>query len=223
MAGAISAGLFARERTGRGQLVSTSLLRMGIYTLSFDLAGALRYGVTIAGADRAAMGNPTINSYRDRDGRWFWLVGLEAERHWPPLARVVGHAEWIDDARFATPVARFQNARELVALLDAVFATKTLDEWRELFAREEDLWWAPVQSLDDLLADPQARAAGGWVEVPDGESTTTLPATPADFAGTPWHPRRMAPGHGEHTDEILRELGVDADALARLRSDGVIA
>ena len=87
LAGAISAALFARERTGEGQLVSTSLLRHGVYTLSFDLAIALRFGVAVGAADRTTMVNPTINVYRDGEGRWFWLVGLEGERHWPPLTR----------------------------------------------------------------------------------------------------------------------------------------
>lgn len=70
-AGAIAAALYARERSGRGQVVSTSLLREGLYTLSFDLALALRLGVPLAVADRRTMGNPAINSYCDRDGRWF--------------------------------------------------------------------------------------------------------------------------------------------------------
>ena len=73
---------------------------------------ALRFGVGIAVADRKTMGNPCINNYQDADGRWFWIVGLEGERHWPPLARVVGHPEWIDDPRFATAgAARRERAR----------------------------------------------------------------------------------------------------------------
>ena len=105
-AGAVSAALYSRERTGRGQLVTTSLLREGLYTLSFDLALGVRFGVPLQVADRKCMGNPCINNYADKDGRWFWIVGLEAERHWPPLARVVGHPEWIEDSRFATAKAR---------------------------------------------------------------------------------------------------------------------
>ena len=124
LAGGIAAALFQRERTGEGQLVTTSLLRQGLYTLCFDLsvARALRRRASAVG-NRKTMGNPCINNYCDRDGRWFWIVGLEGERHWPPLARAVGHPEWIDDPRFATPQARAQNAAELIAELDAIFAT----------------------------------------------------------------------------------------------------
>ena len=219
----ICAALFARERTGRGQLVATSLLRQGLYTISFDLATALRFGVSLAVGNRTTMGNPTINCYRDRDGKWFWIVGLEGDRHWPPLARAVGHPEWQGDPRFATLAARAQNAAALIAELDAIFATRSREEWGRVFAAEEELWWAPVQSVDEVLADPQVAACGGLVDVPDAGSTTPFPATPVDFSGTPWAPRWMAPALGQHTDEVLAELGRSAAAIAALRREGVVA
>lgn len=223
LAAGISAALFARERSGEGQFVSTSLLRQGIYTLSFDMAITLRMGVAVAVGDRETMGNPTVNNYQDKDGLWFWIVGLEGPRHWPPLARAVGHPEWIEDERFATPGARAQNAKELIAQLDTIFATKSRAEWGAIFDAEKDLWWAPVQAIDEVVADPQVRAAGGLVEVPDGPSTTTLPATPVDFSDTAWSPRTMAPEHGEHTDDVLREMGRDDAQIAALRDSGVVA
>jgi crotonobetainyl-CoA:carnitine CoA-transferase CaiB-like acyl-CoA transferase len=223
LAGAVSAALFKRAQTGRGQLVSTSLLRQGLYTLSFDLAVALRFGTSIGVADRRTMVNPTVNPYRDRDGRWLWIVGLEGDRHWPPLARAVGRPEWIQDPRFATAAGRARNAAALIAELDAIFATRTREEWGKVFDAVEDLWWAPVQSLGEVLADPQVRACGGLVDVPDGAGTTTLPATPVDFGGTPSAPRSMAPAHGQHTDEILARLGLGAAEVADLRARGVVA
>jgi len=221
-AGAISAALFAREHTGKGQLVSTSLLREGAYTLSFDLALSLRLGVGLAVADRKTMGNPAINSYQDQDGRWFWIVGLEGERHWPPLARAAGHPEWLEDPRFSTPKARQKNSTLLISLLDEIFATRSRDAWAEVFAEEEDLWWAPVQNLEEVMADEQLHANGGFCEVPDAGTTTLLPATPADFHGTPWEPRWMAPELGQHTSEILEELGRDASEVEKLRAQGVV-
>lgn len=222
LAGGISAALFARERNGRGQLVSTSLLRQGIYTLAFDLSIVLRFGVNLGAADRTKMPNPSVNSYRDKEGRWFWIVGLDGDRHWPPLARAIGHPEWIGDPRFATAADRAANASELIACLDEIFATRTRNEWGEIFDAEQDLWWAPVQTPDEVVADPQAQACGGLVEVPDGESTTTLPATPVDFEGTPWAPRSMAPEHGQHGDEILRELGRSDAEIEALRKLGAL-
>jgi len=223
LAGAISAALFARERTGRGQLVSTSLLREGVYTLSFDLALAIRFGVGLAVGDRKTMGNPAINNYQDRDGRWFWLVGLEGDRHWPPLARAVGRPEWQEDPRFVDAKARAENAEELIRELDALFATKTREEWGAIFDAEQDLWWAPVQSLEEVMADEQVHAAGSFCEVPDGGATTLLPATPVDFDATPCEPRWMAPDQGQHTDEILEELGRSGPEVATLRANGVVA
>ena len=222
-ASGICAALFQRERSGRGQVVSTSLLREGIYTLSFDLAVALRYGVPIQVGNRKTMGNPAINNYADSEGRYFWIVGLEGERHWPPLARAVGHPEWIEDPRYKEPRERAMNAAGLIAELNAIFATKTREEWAKVFETEPDLWWAPVNSVDDVIADPQAMAAGAFVEVPDGEGTTMLPATPVDFLGTPWAPRHMAPAHGEHTDEILLELGRSSADIDALRERKIVA
>jgi crotonobetainyl-CoA:carnitine CoA-transferase CaiB-like acyl-CoA transferase len=161
--------------------------------------------------------------YADRDGRWFWIVGLEGERHWPPLANAVGRPDWLADPRFATPAARAQHAAALIAELDAIFATRTRDEWGRIFAAEEELWWAPVHSVDEVLADPQVAACGGLVDVPDGPSTTTFPATPVDFSSTAWAPRWMAPALGQHTDEVLAELGKGAAAIAELRRGGVVA
>jgi crotonobetainyl-CoA:carnitine CoA-transferase CaiB-like acyl-CoA transferase len=179
--------------------------------------------VDIGDANRATMGNPSINCYRDRDERWFWIVGLEGERHWPPLARAVGHPEWISDPRFASLSDRAKNAATLIGLLDEIFATRSREEWGETFDAEQDMWWAPVQSIDEVIADPQVHAAGGIVQVPDGPSTTPFPATPADFDGSPWSPTSMAPEQGQHTDEVLRELGRDDEAIVGLRERGVVA
>ena len=220
-AAAISAALYHRERTGEGQLVSTSLFREGIYTLSFDLSITVGWGLTLGVGDRATMHNPSTNNYVTGDGKRFWVVGLEGDRHWPPMARVVGHPEWIDDERWATAMDRAINGRELIAELDRIFVTRTLDEWAGIFAGEPDFFWAPVQSPDDLLADPQFHAAGGLVEVPDGTSTTSMIATPCDFHGTPWAPRGLAPKLGEHTVEILEQLGRSGE-LADLVAAGAV-
>jgi crotonobetainyl-CoA:carnitine CoA-transferase CaiB-like acyl-CoA transferase len=87
----------------------------------------------------------------------------------------------------------------------------------------ENVWWAPVQSVDEVIDDPQVREGGGFVDVPDGDGTATMVATPVDFADTPWGPRAMPPELGEHTDDILAELGVSADAILKYRNEGVVA
>lgn len=221
-AAAVCAALYARERNGEGQVVGTSLLRQGAYTISFDLSVALGWGLTLAIGRRDTMANPAMNNYTAGDGRRFWIVGLEGARHWPPLARAVQRPEWLDDERYATQRSRSTNAGSLIAELDAIFAGKPLDEWAERFAAEPELFWAPISSPDDLLADPQFVAAGGFVEVPDGASTTTMIAGPVDFSGTPWAVRSMAPRLGQHNYEILAALGRSDDQIRDLEAGGVI-
>jgi crotonobetainyl-CoA:carnitine CoA-transferase CaiB-like acyl-CoA transferase len=206
LAAAVCAALVARQTTGSGQLVTTSLYRQGAYTVSFDLNTFLSTGSQIAMGQRESMGNPCMNNYAAGDGRRFWIVGLHGERHWPALCRAVGRTDWLEDDRFATARARAANGSVLIAELDAMFAAKPLDEWAAVFAGEPDFFWSPVNTLSEVLADEQFHAAGGVVYVPDGESTQPMVATPADFAGTPAEPRSRAPGLGEHTEEILAEL-----------------
>jgi crotonobetainyl-CoA:carnitine CoA-transferase CaiB-like acyl-CoA transferase len=221
-AGMVSAALLERERTGQGQMVSTSLLRQGAYTIGFDLNVALMWGQSLGIGQRETMYSPVLNNYSAGDGRSFWIVGLEGDRHWPALARAVGHPEWLDDQRFATGGGRAANAKELIGLLDAIFATKTLDEWADAFAAEPELFWSPVNSIDDLLVDEQFHAAQSIVRVPDEQGTMPMLATPADFDGTPPSPRFRAPHLGEHSREILAELEVEAATVEALFADGVV-
>jgi len=203
---AVCAALVARTRTGKGQLVSTSLYRQGAYTVSFDLNTFLMTGHSIAIGQRETMGNPCMNNYTAGDGRRFWIVGLQGSRHWPALCRAVGRPDWLTDPRYDTAHARAANATELVGELDAIFATRPLEEWAKVFATEPEFFWSPINSIEDVVADEQFHAAGGVVYVPDGDGGGPMVATPADFHGTPWEPRSAAPRLGEHTDEILAEL-----------------
>lgn len=206
MAAAVCAALLARERTGAGQLVTTSLYRQGAYTVSFDLNTYLMSGQPIAIGQRESMGNPCMNNYAAQDGRRFWIVGLEPERHWPALCRAVGRPEWRDDPRFADARSRAANSAALIVALDEIFATRPLDEWARIFAGEPDFFWSPVNTLEDVVADEQFHAAGGIVDVPDGDAAVPMVATPADFHGTPWAPRSAAPELGQHTEEVLADL-----------------
>jgi crotonobetainyl-CoA:carnitine CoA-transferase CaiB-like acyl-CoA transferase len=206
LAAGVSAALFARERTGSGDLVSTSLLRQGAYTVGFDVNLSLMWGVNVLVGTRGRMPNPSINHYTAGDGRRFWIVGLEGERHWPPLARAVGRPEWLEDERFSTPLGRAKHAAELVALLDEIFASKPLDEWAKIFAEDPEFFWSPVQTINELLDDPQFAASGGFVEVPEEHGSTTMLATPADFSVHAWQPRALAPELGQHNSEVLAEL-----------------
>ena len=145
-----------------------------------------------------------MNNYTAADGRRFWIVGLEADRHWPPLCRAVGHPEWLADSRFATARDRARNSCELIAVLDEIFAARTLAEWAEIFDGEPELFWAPVNSMEDVLGDEQFHAAGGLVDVPTATGRRWSPLSPTSTA-----PRGAAVGRAEARRahrEVLTEL-----------------
>jgi len=217
----IMAALYQRERSGRGQLVATSLLRTGLYCVGWDTGIRLRFGTVAPTAPRTQPLNPVLNQYKSRDARWFWLLGLEAERHWPKLARVIERTELVADERYTDARARRRNTAGLTALLDAAFATRDLADWAERFDRE-DLWWAPVQTQDEVVSDPQVRAMNGIVTVPDygGLGSFEAVATPLEFSATAVGPKGPPPKLGEHTDIVLRELGVSDTEIAELRAQG---
>ena len=221
-AGAVSAALLARERTGQGQLVATSLMRIGMYMLGWDVAMAARLGIPTTPMSINAPPNPMISGYSAGDGKQFWLLGLQGQRMWPDVLRAIDKPEWDTDERFATMEGRLFNSAELVVELNAVFATKPLAEWGEIFDKE-NVWWAPVQLPHDLLDDPVAHSAGGFVEVPtaDGDPVKGV-ATPVDFYGTPVGPRSPVPEFAQHTEEVLLELGYDWDQIIEMKTSGAI-
>jgi crotonobetainyl-CoA:carnitine CoA-transferase CaiB-like acyl-CoA transferase len=219
----VAAALYARERTGAGELVSASLLRAGIFGISMDLATRLTLGRLASPARREAPSNPLLNSYSAGDGRWFWLVGAESARHWPALVTATGDLSLGEDERFGSPRDRRRNAAALIERLDAVFAEHDRDVWAQRF-EEHGVWWAPVNSVEDLLVDPQVQAAGAFVEVPgqgDGPSTTTV-ATPLSFGAHSVAPTGPVPVLGDSTEPLLREVGVTDAELQDLRAGGVL-
>jgi crotonobetainyl-CoA:carnitine CoA-transferase CaiB-like acyl-CoA transferase len=222
-AGGVAAALLHREKTGRGQLVSTSLLRIGMYTLGWDTNSALRQPVLpITAMTRKTIPNPIINSFRDSQGRWFWMLCLEGDRHWPDVCRAIGRPEWIEDERFNSLVTRWQNASDLVDALDEIFAKKTIAEWGRVFDRE-NVWWAPVQTADEVVKDPQAIAAGAIIDTPEQDgSTGRMIASPVDFSVSSWTARLPVPELGQHTEEVLQELGRDWDEIIKLKEQGAI-
>ena len=198
LVGGILAALYQRTTTGKGQVVETSLLRTGMYCVGWELGIQLAVGKVAGAADRSAAANPMVNSYRAADDRWFFLIGLESDRHFPGLTRALGRTDLADDERFRTANARLVNRRELIALLDELFAAEPFDVWAARFDAE-DVWWAPVQTPAEVVADPQALAADAIVDVPAGAGAPAHRAinSPVTFHGAPHKPRPV-PGLGEH-------------------------
>ncbi|MET0325751.1 MAG: CoA transferase, partial [Ilumatobacteraceae bacterium] len=145
LAGGICGALFDRERSGRGHLVSTSLLRAGVYSAGWDLGVLMRFGKLESTRHREASKTPLMNCYAAADGAGFWLLGLEADRHWPGLAAAIEREDLLADERFATARERVRHSAELIAELDVAFAARPMAEWVERFDAH-DVWWAPINT-----------------------------------------------------------------------------
>jgi crotonobetainyl-CoA:carnitine CoA-transferase CaiB-like acyl-CoA transferase len=222
LAGGIAAALFERGRTGRGRHVTTSLVRTGVYSVGQDTNVMLRAGITFPmGSPREVAGNPMLNCYRASDGRWFWLLGLQPDRHWPTVLGAVDRLDLLSDPRFASLAERRAHSAELVAELDTAFATRPRDEWEAIFA-EHGVWYEPVLSIGETVVDPIVVGSGAFVEVPGPDGPMPAVATPVDFPGSPIDPLRPPPRLGEHTDEILLELGHDWDTIIEWKAGGVV-
>jgi len=217
----VSAALFARERNGRGRLVTTSLLRTGLYLVGSDTNQMLRLGIPPIPLQRTSMPNPLCHFYQTQDGRWIFLLGLQADRHWPDLVCAVDRPQWRDDPRYVDIQARKEHFPELIADLDTVFATRPYAEWAERLDAA-GMWWAAVQTVDTAVNDPQAAASGAFIDVPTADGAARMLATPADFDDHRPTAVRAAPEHGQHTEEVLLELGYEWEAIAELKSRGAI-
>lgn len=216
---AILAAIYERERTGEGRLVQTSLLASGIYLIGSDLAVQLKLGRLASIRPRDNPINAIANYFQSSDGRWFVHNPRGSGGGWEKFCEAAGRPDLVTDERFASGKARRQNARELSAELDAAFGALPMDEIaRRLDAA--DLVWAPMQTPADVAADPQAAAAGAFVDVEDGQGGAyRSPAAPARFPGADVDRRPRAPKLGEHTRQVLAEAGYgDAEIDAMFES-----
>jgi crotonobetainyl-CoA:carnitine CoA-transferase CaiB-like acyl-CoA transferase len=223
LAGAISAALFRRERTGQGAVIDHALYQIGMYIMSQSLASAsLGWAGGGAPPPREQAPDPLNNSYLTKDGRWLVLC-LLYPNWWTDLAVRLGHEEWLTDPRYVDPEARSKNNLALVADLDAEFATRTLAEWETAFVELEGVW-SPVKSPAEVIEDPQALENGFVTPVTfrEGDDSYLTSPAPCQFDGKPIGELYSAPKFGEDTNDVLHELGLTAEQISGLRSAGVI-
>ena len=167
--------------------------------------------------------NALVNRYRTRDGRWILLAMVQEAKDWPRLPVALSRPDLLDDPRFDSVAARRANAAALIAELDAIFATQDLAHWREVLDRH-DITFGVVGRLEDAETDRQMLDNGILPETAlAGGATMRTVDSPLSLAGADKVAPRPAPDPGEHSDEILRELGYDAAEISRMRSRGAIA
>jgi crotonobetainyl-CoA:carnitine CoA-transferase CaiB-like acyl-CoA transferase len=223
LASGICAALLHRERTGVAQVVDASLLGSAMWVLGPVLASAQFEDSVVALTPRESMG-PGMIAYRTKDNRFVQLVMLGGRADFRDLCEHLGHPELEADPRFAdvqfSPADVGTSRAEAVRVLDEIFAQRTLAEWRTALATMRGVW-APVQTMAELYEDSQTLANGFIQEVPGEPDGLKLPVPPVLFDGEGGAPPR-APDFGEHTDQILAEVGYDDAEIEAMRTAGVI-
>jgi crotonobetainyl-CoA:carnitine CoA-transferase CaiB-like acyl-CoA transferase len=218
IAGAISTALYRRATTGEPSVVDASLLASGMWQIQMEVTNACidPPGQARAVADRYDAANPLMLAYRTSDGRFIVLQMLVSDSHWPDLCRLLGEPQMATDVRFVDMAARKRNARACVTRLDQVFATRSFDDWRAILAGFEG-GWVPSLRPDELARDPQVVANGYLADVDLGNGhSLPLVAVPVQFDGEAGEPTR-APEPGEHTEAVMRELGVSWEEISGLK------
>jgi crotonobetainyl-CoA:carnitine CoA-transferase CaiB-like acyl-CoA transferase len=221
----ILAALVARERKGMGQRIDVSLLGSMVSGLErLPVNTRAHSGVEMPRRDRTKMGNPLWNYYKCQDEKWIVLAMLAADRYWSSFCKALSIEELEHDPRFDNIEVRsqLQNSEVLIRILDSIFNTKPQAEWLKIL-KEHKLICTRVQTISDLLSDPQVLENEYIVdyEHPVFGKIQTV-GFPWKFSSTPASLRLPAPQLGQHTEEILLELGYSWDDIDNLRKQEVI-
>ena len=216
---AIATALYQRERTGRGGLVTSSLLANGLWANACMVQAQLVGAPVPPRQPRESGANPMTNVYRCRDGKWLHLVMLNEARQFLPLMELLESSELARDPRFSTPEARRANSAEMIAILDRLFARRDMAEWRERMDAV-GITFSAVSTLADIPEDRQMHAAGALV--PFAQASGFTISSPFSLHGADKVPPGSAPGLGEHSEAVLREAGYGEAEIEGLRARRII-
>ena len=221
LAGAIGIALFQRLRTGVATVVDTSLLNVGMWAGQTDIAAA-PHRIPVGRTDRRHPYNALVNWYRTADARWIFFVMMRAGHRWAEMCDIIDRPDLATDERFSTDTVRADNAAACAAILDEVFATATLDEWRARFDGFEGCW-GPMLKPEELHQHPQTAPNGFLTDhVTNTGFQLKLVAPPMHFGDRPTASSGPAPEVGQHTELLLLDLGYSWDEIGDLADQGVI-
>ncbi len=216
----VQLALLARERTGRGQIVNTSLLEAMVGVLSW---GAGMYFEAGTPPGPAGQHHPLASPYgrfRARDG--YLNVAAAKPAMWKQLARALGREDWLSDERFGDPLARVRHRAALSEEIEAALSKADVADWVERL-NTVGIPTGPVLNIEQVFADPQVLARDMLVELPHPEvGTFRTTGLPIKLAATPGRIERRPPLLGEHTEEVLLACGLTRGAIADLRASAVI-
>lgn len=216
----ILAALFHRQRSGEGQRVDVSLLGGMIWAQASELTHTAMSGKVLGRANR---GHPLIKAllrmFPTSDGGHIQMVGVPPQL-WPGFCRAIDREDLINDERFNTLFMHPDDLEELKAIADAAFLTRPLDEWCERLAAEQQRF-APVRSHAEVLADDAAVENGYLFDAEHPEyGHLRMVGNPIRLSATPAQPNIVAPDLGQHTEEVLLEVGFTWDDIAALQEEG---
>jgi crotonobetainyl-CoA:carnitine CoA-transferase CaiB-like acyl-CoA transferase len=215
----IMTALFRRERGGGGTIVDVALLGAGLWTNGWELQMALLRHPRRRSVPRSDRPNPLYNLYRCADGRWVQFAMFQAGRYWPPLCAALDRHDLASDPRFAGFEGIIEHAAEATALLDEAVGAWALDDLAPRLD-ENDLPWAPVRSIEELVDDEQARA-NGFIrsrELRSGREIDTI--APPFLLRDVELSLGSAPEPGQHREELLLEVGYSWEEIERLAEAG---
>ena len=219
---AIGMALYERERSGKGQRIDCSLLHTGIWVIGCDMMAALETRQPVERVPRKDVGNPLFNFYQAADGRWLQLVMIESERFWDGFCDALGIEGFAKDPRFDSHINRVQHSKELVEIIENQFSSNSLEHWAARLDRERCIW-APVQTLDQVVADPQLKANGYTTTLTHAEEGDfEILTSPIKYARTPATPSSAAVELGQDTETTLLALGYAWDEIIALKEQGAI-
>lgn len=218
----IMAAIIARDRQGMGQEIHVSLYGAALMLMyNNTLAVSMMKKNPFTKWDRTR--NPPLrNNFICKDGKWLLGTNHPEQKYWPLFCRVTGIEHLENDPRFADSECRLKNAAELTEILDEIFLLKDRDEWMKIFI-DANLLFAPILTLEESIKNPQALANDFIIDLDHPFfGNIKIPGYPASFSANSACTRQAAPELGQHSDEIMKEIGLSEKQIGALKKAGIV-